>query len=66
MRFYQQERLIDFQLYCAMNLVLYFILTDGQTFGSSAVRIFQNFGEKLSFCYWRFPRRMLLSKVSTK
>jgi len=55
MRFYQQERLIDFQLYCAMNLVLYFILTDGQTFGSSAVRIFQNFGEKLSFCYWRFP-----------
>jgi len=26
--------------------VLYFIPTDGQFFGSSAVSIFQNFGEK--------------------
>jgi len=33
---------------------------------SSAVSVFQNFGEKWSYYYWRFPRLILLSKVSAK
>ena len=49
-----------------MKPVLYFIHTDGQMFGSSALSVFENFREKWSYYYWRFPRRIFLSKVSAK
>ena len=49
-----------------MKHVLYFIHTNDWIFGSNAVSVFQNFGEKWSYYYWRFPRRILLSKVSAK
>jgi len=60
-----QERFINIQV--TMKPVLYFIYTDGQTFGLKAMGVFPNFGEKLSYSYhWSFPRHTLLSKVSPK
>jgi len=65
MQFHIQELFIDFQT--MMKPVRFFIVTDGHTFGSSAVSILQMFGKKLSYYYYRsFPQRMLLSKVSAK
>ena len=49
-----------------MKPVLYFIHADGQIFGSSAMSGIENFKEKWSYYYWRFPRRIFLSKVSAK
>jgi len=47
-----------------MKPVLYFIHTDGQIFGLSAVIVFQNFGDKWSYLafpttYWYFAEQVL-------
>jgi len=63
MRFHIPEFFIDFK---AVKSVPYFMNIDGQTFGSSATSVFRKFEERLSHYYYRrFPRRMLLNKVST-
>jgi len=59
-----QERLFDIQ--SDGKPVLYFIYTDRKFLGSSAVRVIQSFGNKWSYYYWRFERRILLSKISAK
>jgi len=48
MRFHIQELFIDYQSDNEARAIFYFIITDGQTFESSAVSVFQKFWGKLS------------------